>query len=112
DMHFGFDKDRDRVKRGYIFQAHRYCSGNGITHNHVDLSEAREQSEDLADVVALKFAYANTAAFNCGIVLSQDGSRRCRRGGLRGGWRSGLRRSLNQQRRRLVSGLGWVGRLS
>src|SRR5439155_6778914 len=67
---FGFDNDRDRLKRGYIFQAHRYCSGNGITHNHVDLSFAREQSEHLADVVALKFGYGNTAAVNCGIDSS------------------------------------------
>ena len=114
---FGFDDDRDRLKRGHVFQPHRYRPGNSITHNHVDLGLAGEQSEHLADVVPLKFPYANTTAFNRCIGFGQNRSRHRGRGrgrfcGRCRGWRGSLDQGLRQQHLRMVSWFDWVGWLS
>ena len=114
---FGFDDDRDRLKRRHVFQPHRYRPGNSITHNHVDLGLAGEQSEHLADVVPLKFPYANTTALNRCVGFGQRRSRHRGRGrgrfcGRCRGWRGSLDQGLRQQHLRMVSWFDWVGWLS
>ena len=69
---FAFTMIAIACKRGNIFQTHRYRAGNGFAHDHVDLRLASEQSQNLADIVSLKFSNANSAAFrtaSCSVVL-------------------------------------------
>ena len=60
---FGFHDDRDRLQGGDVFEPHRHRASDGFAHHHVDLGLPREQTQDLPDIVALKFTHAYAAIF-------------------------------------------------
>ena len=92
---FGLHDDRDRLERSDIFQSHRHRAGNRFAHHHVDLGLAREKTQHLADIVALKFTNADAAAFR-NAVGSRTGEQSWWRACVVDGWGG---RRVNRSRR-------------
>ena len=79
---FCFHDNRDRLERGDVFQTHRYRARDRFADDHIDLGLAREEPQNRAHIVTLKFANTDAAIVRDAVWFHRTGRRgRCGRGG-------------------------------